>query len=470
MNFKPVLRILFPQLLHCGLFLLPSIAIGQKLSFRMTGNEMNAEIYSQGNGNVVLHFSLDSAGKRDGAYTLRKLPYSGDTLPLFTGQFRSGKLVDTAYWYRDGWITRKAVFAANGSNTDAIPFTEFFEFDLRGTLEGPCMSYEYVRGKGVWMSALDEYHAGEKNGLAEKFYQNGQLKQEFHFVNDKREGEYESWLEDGTLYAQGNYLKDEKSGKWKYFDSTGVLSQTSTYINGRESDTTFTYYRNGSVHSIALMKDGRRVGNYFENDSLGNRSLYSHFNRYGNMDSVAISYFPSGRMKFLIHYSDGEWNGKYTTWYPNGNVDSTGDFRNNVPVGVWKFYNEKGKLLRTVHHDKDFNAPIPTDTLVGIDDYLDDAVFYRVEQPATVKNFSGVFTVQKEDHLKFLKSYSMIDLDARVSYRGQVEWHVNGAMAVQDKILLENYLNAKYPLGTPMNVNGRPYESVLHYKVIISKK
>jgi antitoxin component YwqK of YwqJK toxin-antitoxin module len=45
-------------------------------------------------------------------------------------------------------------------------------------------------------------------------------------------------------------------------------------------------------------------------------------------------------------YVNGKVDGKYTVWYPNGNVHYVGYYKNGQKTGKWIFYNESGKLTK----------------------------------------------------------------------------------------------------------------------------
>lgn len=48
----------------------------------------------------------------------------------------------------------------------------------------------------------------------------------------------------------------------------------------------------------------------------------------------------------------GQNHGPTTFYYEDGRVQSTGDYMHGLKNGLWKNFNEKGKLLSTVRYDK----------------------------------------------------------------------------------------------------------------------
>ena len=48
------------------------------------------------------------------------------------------------------------------------------------------------------------------NGVFKTFYENGNIKSEDHYVNDKRHGISKMWNEDGSLRYSDNYVNGER--------------------------------------------------------------------------------------------------------------------------------------------------------------------------------------------------------------------------------------------------------------------
>lgn len=56
--------------------------------------------------------------------------------------------------------------------------------------------------------------------------------------------------------------------------------------------------------------------------------------------------YASGKTRFKVYLKDGKKHGRYESFYPNGQTKLKGRFRKDQQVGLWKFYNDKGELLR----------------------------------------------------------------------------------------------------------------------------
>jgi antitoxin component YwqK of YwqJK toxin-antitoxin module len=52
-----------------------------------------------------------------------------------------------------------------------------------------------------------------------------------------------------------------------------------------------------------------------------------------------------GKSLFLTNIRNGKLNGVWQSWYSTGSLCDSGSFQNNLPTGIWKFWNDKGVLV-----------------------------------------------------------------------------------------------------------------------------
>jgi len=56
------------------------------------------------------------------------------------------------------------------------------------------------------------------------------------------------------------------------------------------------------------------------------------------------SWYPNGQLMVDRKTLGGRKEGQCTAWYPNGNLKEQGGYSNDLREGLWKHYNEAGKL------------------------------------------------------------------------------------------------------------------------------
>ena len=95
------------------------------------------------------------------------------------------------------------------------------------------------------------------------------------------------------------------------------------------------------------IKDGPVIRR-FANGVIKERSNYVNGRRQGECQS----FYPTGKLQSDDFFQAGLLNGSTLTYYENGEKRYEGTYTQGKPSGVWKFYDDKGKLL----HSKDYGT------------------------------------------------------------------------------------------------------------------
>ena len=102
-------------------------------------------------------------------------------------------------------------------------------------------------------------------------------------------------------------------------------------------------YKDGQVKSIENFKNGKLNGEFkefFENGSLFQIGTFKN----GDMKNIKV-FYENGNLKFEQKLKDRK--GKYRGYYPNGILEVEGEVFQGDEIGLWKYYNEEGNLLKT---------------------------------------------------------------------------------------------------------------------------
>jgi len=78
----------------------------------------------------------------------------------------------------------------------------------------------------------------------------------------------------------------------------------------------------------------------------------------GRRNGECISFYESGRMCSDDYFTNGLIDGSSTTYYDNGQKRYEGTFVKGKPAGKWSFWDDKGKLIRTVDYGAGTKKPI----------------------------------------------------------------------------------------------------------------
>jgi antitoxin component YwqK of YwqJK toxin-antitoxin module len=120
------------------------------------------------------------------------------------------------------------------------PFSSFngyvkCEYNFKnGKLHGLVVFYDDYKGK-YFLSNSIEYRNGKRNGFYRKWFENGQLREECIYIEDKLDGEFKEFWEDGTLHGGGNFKNGKPIGEHRYYNEKGVLVNEEFYSESFEN-------------------------------------------------------------------------------------------------------------------------------------------------------------------------------------------------------------------------------------------
>jgi antitoxin component YwqK of YwqJK toxin-antitoxin module len=81
-------------------------------------------------------------------------------------------------------------------------------------------------------NCIDEH--GLKQGVWQKYHENGQLQYEGYYDDGEREGVHRMWYPNGQLRIDNNYMDDKEYGTQLWFDEYGRLEYKGYYREGKE--------------------------------------------------------------------------------------------------------------------------------------------------------------------------------------------------------------------------------------------
>jgi len=160
---------------------------------------------------------------------------------------------------------------------------------------------------------------GQKQGVWKWFYDNGNLKLEGTFQNDKKNGFFKSYKPDGNLIVIEKYINDELQ-----LDAPEL----------RELEVRTDYYPNGQIKATASYNKGKPEGirrDYNPDGTLKTGSVYKNGILVGQG----------------IVDEKGLKQGIWKEFYDDGKLKAEGSYKDNLKVGNWKFYYKSGKLEQT---------------------------------------------------------------------------------------------------------------------------
>ena len=204
--------------------------------------------------------------------------------------------------------------------------------------------------------------------IKREYHNNGKLKKEISYKNEFLDGEVSEYYDNGQLKCSFIYNEGIiKPGKYNSYYINGFLKDTFEFGN------VVDYYDNGEIKFIAHAIDtityssSIRYSNflntfidtvnlgikykgdykrYFENGKLELclENLNWNNNNTLNIDNVRILN-SNGRLIYNFKINHNLYDGKYLSYYDNGNIKIEGTYSSGKKTGRWIEYDESKNII-----------------------------------------------------------------------------------------------------------------------------
>ena len=258
------------------------------------------------------------------------------------------------------------------------------EFDyVEDTIKGAVNLWSY---RGHLLRRIP-YENGKENGLAKLYDTLGTIIGTIEYVdgyavkreyinrtdpNGMKQGHWKYFWENGNLKLDGYYQNDKKSGYFKQYDKEGNFLQIEKWENDiliedalqtKQLDRKVDYHSNGKLRTVAYFYKGVPDGIRRE---------------YSPEGEVVNSYlFRNGiLMGEGIVDDNGEKQGEWKEFYETGEVRAAGKYANSKPTGKWKYYFENGKVeiagsyTKKGQKDGEWIWYYPNGNILSVDNYV----------------------------------------------------------------------------------------------------
>jgi len=270
------------------------------------------------NGDLMTLFYSDYLG----------LNSSGEDSVFFNGPiynyFKKGNKRVVAYFLNNVLEAEINVYYESGK----VELTVNFINGIRnGRQEYYNETYPFLQPKEVW-----PFENGIYNGMAQSFYENGEIESEVAVKDGKVVGPEIGYYENGIVEYKTIY-KDGKAGNISMYYDTGEKQSTSEWIQGdkhldRKGKKGFrswqgdrmTFYKSGIIKSKKIYSDNwykaKKIIYYESGEEL---SKVNYINDL--IQGEKIRYYETGEVEFITNYVDDLRQGLRTYFSKNGEVD-----------------------------------------------------------------------------------------------------------------------------------------------------
>jgi len=241
------------------------------------------------------------------------------------------------------------------------------------------------------------------DGYWKNYYPSGKLKSEGKRTNFELDSIWKFYTEQGFIQSEISYFEGKKNGEFKEYiveNDTVFLSSITMYVNDNKQGKAY-YYLKGKLQKIIPYENNEMQGQSFEFDNTGeisaivvykNNELISkqsinRTNAQGKKQGTWMEFYPNGNIKTEANYSNGKLQGLYKLfnsrqellqvgnydadslvyasqimddfeepfekreWYNDSILKFKGTYKDIVPIGVHRLYNEKGEIVSGLLYD-----------------------------------------------------------------------------------------------------------------------
>jgi len=343
--------------------------------FRVTGkgeygkNDKNEELligpweFYYPNGQLKSKGTFDNEGLRTGDWRF---------------YFEDGQLQEVANYVKNKANGKSESWHDNGlqymisnykdDETDGTEYLFYYNGHPRSTVnykagkkEGPA---KYYTSNGT-LETVVSYTDDNKQGDETNYYESGKVYSKAHYDKGEYTGDYTEYHENGQVKKTGSMGKGKSTGPWKWFYDTGKPEYAGTYVDGELDGEYLSYFKNGTLETRSFFKKGEIDGKkeYFDEDGIvytetiferGRLRDIKFFDKKGNVISNTTSrkgnadisfYGPDGKKTQDGYFTkDGQQDGKGTSYYKNGKINSTSNYVKGLQEGKKVIYYANGKV------------------------------------------------------------------------------------------------------------------------------
>ena len=155
---------------------------------------------------------------------------------------------------------------------DGLTYTEFFAFNR--TVGG---DIDNMRDSDCCSRLLREYISSKpSDGWFRRYWENGNLRYEWHFKDGKQNGASKSWWPNGEIKSKRKYKNGTTHGSVKSWHENGQVSGIREFKNGKRAGLWTDWYKSGQKWFEGTYDNGELISEKYwhEDGSVGDKSCH----------------------------------------------------------------------------------------------------------------------------------------------------------------------------------------------------
>lgn len=193
---------------------------------------------------------------------------------------------------------------------------------------------------------------GLKQGTWTKKYDNGNLRYEGTFEDDKEVGVFTFYDKEGKKVSTREYSTPGGIALCKMYNFMEYIHATGK-IEGRNKIGEWIYYTNKGRDTVTIenfengVLHGKQV-TYFSNNQIATVVTYIN----GKKEGPFVNYFNNGVIEQEGTYLNDQLHGSLKIWYRIKKLKRQAYYDNGNKTGKWTFLNPKGGIIKILNYNK----------------------------------------------------------------------------------------------------------------------
>jgi len=183
------------------------------------------------------------------------------------------------------------------------------------------------------------------DGIVTELYQNGRLKGEYIYIQEKREGSAKTFYPNHRIYKEEQFRNDEREGLSSIFDRYHRIILSENYRKGVLEGIQQIYDSKGSY--IQVEYDQGKPSNQIRYFSKKGKLIAESTIKNKKLDGLCLIYYPnqSQSLKTVLTFKNDVLNGIVKTFYENGSLQAEYHCKDNQLDGEASKFNVSGNLV-----------------------------------------------------------------------------------------------------------------------------
>ena len=156
----------------------------------------------------------------------------------------------------------------------------------------------------------------------------------------RKQGKWSQKYDNGGLRYDGNFVDDKPTGIFLYYTKSGLLKANLEYFNEGESASARLYHSNRKVKAVGLYQNEQKeqLWKYYDfRENLIREENYKN----GKLEGQTTLYYTDGNVLEKSNYVADKKEGKSTQYYRNGQLKVSANYIGGKLDGIYTLYNSK---------------------------------------------------------------------------------------------------------------------------------